>query len=39
MLHGAGTHSNGRYSITTDLGYELVFQLDSKGYVNGVDGD
>ena len=35
---GAGTHSNGRYSITTDLGYELVFQLDSKGYVNGVDG-
>ena len=35
---GAGAHSNGRYSITTDLGYELVFQLDSKGYVNGVDG-
>lgn len=35
---GAGTHSNGRYSITTDLGNELVFQLDSKGYVNGVDG-
>ena len=25
-------------SITTDLGNELVFQLDSKGYVNGVDG-
>ena len=35
---GAGTHSNGKYSITTDLGNELVFQLDSKGYVNGVDG-
>ena len=38
MLFRSGTHSNGRYSITTDLGYELVFQLDSKGYVNGVDG-
>ena len=35
---GAGTHSNGKYSITTDLGNELVFQLDSRGYVNGVDG-
>lgn len=35
---GAGTHSNGKYSITTDLGNELVFQLDSIGYVNGVDG-
>ena len=35
---GAGTHSNGKYSITTDLGNGLVFQLDSKGYVNGVDG-
>lgn len=27
---GAGTHSNGRYSITTDLGYELVFSLTAK---------
>lgn len=35
---GAGTHSNGKFSIVTDLGYELVFQLDQRGVVNGVEG-
>ena len=36
--YGAGTHSNGRYSIKTDLGRELVFQLTQDGQVNGIDG-
>ncbi len=35
---GAGLYSNARYSIVTDLGYELVFQLTRDGKVNGVDG-
>ncbi|MCR5216051.1 MAG: hypothetical protein K6C69_03875 [Lachnospiraceae bacterium] len=35
---GAGTHSNGRYSITTDLGRTMDFQLQRGGVVAGVDG-
>lgn len=35
---GAGTHSNGKYAIVTDLGHELLFQLTSNGTVNGVEG-
>lgn len=34
---GAGTHSNGQYSIKTDLGNELVFQLADDGNINGID--
>ncbi|MBQ4283975.1 MAG: hypothetical protein IJB96_08625, partial [Lachnospira sp.] len=37
---GAGTHSNGRYSITTDLGRQLVFEISTAngGSVSGVAG-
>lgn len=37
---GAGSHSNGQYVITTDLGRELVFQLKNNkgGSVAGVEG-
>lgn len=37
---GAGLHSNGRYSITSDLGRRVVFQLSTKdgGSVDGIDG-
>lgn len=35
---GAGSHSNGRYTIKTDLGNELVFQLTQDGSISGVDG-
>lgn len=35
---GAGTHSNGRYSIVTDLGYELLFQLTNTGEISGIQG-
>ncbi|HAZ91271.1 MAG TPA: hypothetical protein DCX21_04775 [Eubacterium sp.] len=35
---GAGSHGNGKYSIVTDLGRTLVFQLDRDGNINGVDG-
>lgn len=34
---GAGSHSNGRYTIKTDLGNELVFQLTQNGDISGVD--
>lgn len=36
----AGSHSTGNYSITTDLGHELKFQLkkENGGSVFGVDG-
>ena len=36
---GAGSHSNGQYVITTDLGRELVFQLKNNqgGSVAGVE--
>ena len=35
--YGAGTHSNGRYSIKTDLGNELVFQLTQDGNISGIN--
>lgn len=37
---GAGSHSNGQYAITTDLGRELLFQLrsDDGGTITGVEG-
>ena len=35
---GAGTHSNGKYAIVTDLGHELLFQLNADGTVSGVEG-
>ena len=37
---GAGSHGNGQYAITTDLGKELLFQLRMKdgGTVNGIKG-
>ncbi len=34
---GAGSHSNGQYSIKTDLGNELVFQLTDDGNIKGID--
>jgi len=35
---GAGTHSNGKFAITSDLGYETDIQLTTAPAVNGVDG-
>lgn len=35
---GAGTHSNGKFAITSDLGYETDIQLSTSPAVNGVDG-
>lgn len=37
---GAGVSSNGRYSITTDMGRQITFQLSTQngGTVNGVSG-
>ncbi len=35
---GAGTHGNGLFSITTDLGLETLIQLNRDGTVNGIDG-
>ena len=37
---GAGSHNNGQYAITTDLGRSLLIQLsrDNNGSVAGVDG-
>lgn len=35
---GAGTHSNGKYSIVTDLGHELLFQLTWDGGISGIPG-
>lgn len=35
---GAGTHGNGKYSITSDLGRENVFQLNQDGTVSGIAG-
>lgn len=37
IASGAGSHSNGRYSIKTDLGNELQFQLKDDGSINGID--
>jgi hypothetical protein len=38
IASGAGTHSNGMYSIVTDLGRNMVFQLNSDGTVSGIEG-
>ncbi len=35
---GAGTHSNGKFAIISDLGYETDIQLSTAPAVNGVDG-
>lgn len=35
---GAGTHSNGKFAITSDLGYETDIQLTTAPAVNGVNG-
>ncbi|MBQ8281118.1 MAG: hypothetical protein IJZ25_01785 [Lachnospiraceae bacterium] len=35
---GAGKFSNGMYSIYTDLGRNMVFQINPDGTVSGVDG-
>ncbi len=37
--YGAGEHSNGMYSVKTDLGNELVFQLNRDGSITGKDTD
>lgn len=35
---GAGSHSNGQFVIKTDLGRELLVQLNRENTVSGVDG-
>ncbi len=35
---GAGTHSNGKFAITSDLGYETDIQFSTAPAINGVDG-
>ncbi len=35
---GAGTHSNGKFAIVSDYGYETDIQLTTKPEVKGVDG-
>ena len=35
---GAGSHNNGQYVITTDLGRMLLIQLKQDGTVGGIDG-
>lgn len=35
---GAGTHSNGKFAIYSDLGYESDIQLSTSPAVSGVDG-
>ncbi len=35
---GAGSHSNGMFVITSDLGRNMVFQLNPDGTVSGVEG-
>ena len=35
---GSGTHSNGKYAITTDLGEVLLFQLNEDGTISGPAG-
>ncbi len=35
---GAGTHSNGKFAIMSDLGYETDIQLSTAPEVKGVDG-
>lgn len=40
--YGVGAHYNGKYTVTTDLGYQMIFQLKDGGNwspeVNGVNG-
>lgn len=37
--YGVGAHNNGKYVVTTDLGYQACFQLKEIAYkVPGVDG-
>ena len=35
---GAGSHSNGKFAITSDLGYETDIQLSTAPAVSGVNG-
>ena len=35
---GAGSHSNGKFAITSDLGYETDIQFLTAPAINGVDG-
>ncbi|MCR4840650.1 MAG: hypothetical protein K5848_03810 [Lachnospiraceae bacterium] len=35
---GAGTHNNGMFSIVTDLGRNMVIQLNPDGTVSGAEG-
>ena len=35
---GAGSHSNGKFAITSDLGYEADIQLSTAPAVSGVNG-
>lgn len=35
---GAGTHSNGKYAISSDLGDNVLFQLGWDSSISGVDG-
>lgn len=35
---GAGTHGNGLYAFTTDLGHQMLVQLNNDGTVSGVEG-
>ena len=35
---GSGTHSNGKYAVTTDLGEVLLFQLNQDGTISGPAG-
>ena len=34
----SGSHSNAKFAITTDLGYTLLFTMNSDDTVSGVDG-
>ncbi len=36
--YGAGTHSNGKFAITSDLGYSTLLQFMQDGSVSGIDG-
>lgn len=40
--YGVGAHFNGKYTVTTDLGYQMIFQMKDGGNlepeINGVNG-
>jgi len=40
--YGVGAHYNGKYTVTTDLGYQMIFQMKDGGNgspeINGVNG-